>query len=381
MQLPAIVKAKEMGLHVAIADFNSDAIGIPYADKFYNVSTIDEKGVYEAAKDFCADGVITLATDMPVRAVAYACEKLGLIGISYDAALKSTDKGEMIKAFEANGVKHPWYFILKELDELKSIESKLVYPCISKPVDSSGSRGVVLINSQEELETAIAYSLSHGRNAGVIIEEYMQGDEVSVEIMVYNGTVHVLAVTDKLTNGAPHFVEMLHSQPSCLGDENICRIKELAIKAVIALGITNGPAHVEIMLTKNGPKIIELGARMGGDFISTHLVPLSTGIDMVKAVINIACGEDVDLSPNLNKGSSIQYISGDKGYIKSIEGLDTAGKIDGIFEIKMLKNVGEQSREICSSHDRLGYIIAQGSTAIEAMHICKKAAGCIKIKI
>lgn len=380
LQLPAIIKAKEMGLQVAVADFNPKAVGISYADKYYNVSTIDENGIYGAAKDFCADGVITLATDMPMRAVAYACEKLGLNGISYDTAIKSTDKGEMIKAFDTHGVAHPWYFILQDVDQLDIIESKIMYPCISKPIDSSGSRGVVLIDSPKELRDSVMYSSAHGRSTGVIIEEYMIGNEVSVEIVVVNGEVHILAVTDKLTTRAPHFVEMRHSQPSNLGEKNVDQIKELAEKAVLAVGINNGPAHVEIMLTENGPKIIELGARMGGDFISTHLVFLSTGIDMIKAVISLACGEVVDLIPQFDKGSSIQYISGDVGTIKSIDGLELASRVEGIFEVKMLKNIGEQSVEIRNSLDRLGYIIAQGSSALEAINIGKRALACIKLE-
>ena len=114
LQLPAIKKAKELGLYVAVADYNPNAIGIPYADEYYNVSTIDEEGVYQAAKTFGAEGIMTLATDMPMRSVAYACKKLGLVGIDYDTAVKATDKGEMIKAFEAAGVEHPWYYIISD---------------------------------------------------------------------------------------------------------------------------------------------------------------------------------------------------------------------------------------------------------------------------
>ncbi|WP_313427576.1 ATP-grasp domain-containing protein [Siminovitchia terrae] len=381
LQLPAIIKAKEMGLQVAVADYNPSAVGVSYADKYYNVSTIDEDGIYKAAKDFRANGVITLATDMPMRAVAYACDNLGLNGISYDTAIKSTDKGKMIKAFEDHGVAHPWYFILQDISQLDSIDGKITYPCISKPIDSSGSRGVRLINNPEELRESITYSLSYGRKSGVIIEEYMRGYEVSVEIIVVNECVHILAVTDKKTTGAPSFVEMRHSQPSELSKRHLDKIRELAVKAVLSVGIKNGPAHVEIMLTENGPKVIELGARLGGDFISTHLVPLSTGIDLVQAVIKNACGDEVDLSPKFAMGSSIQYISGDVGLIKSIEGLDVVSNLDGVYEVGMLKGAGEKSNEISNSLDRLGYIISQGSTALEAIDICERAASCIKLEI
>ena len=121
LQLPAIQKAKDMGLYVGVVDFNPEAVGIPVADEYFNISTIDEEGVYQAAKEFKADGIMTLATDMPMRSVAYAAVKLGLVGISYDTAIKATDKGEMIKAFEAANVEHPWYYILSSLDDLETI--------------------------------------------------------------------------------------------------------------------------------------------------------------------------------------------------------------------------------------------------------------------
>jgi phosphoribosylaminoimidazole carboxylase (NCAIR synthetase) len=116
LQLPAIIKAKEMGYYVAVLDYNPKAVGIPYADEYFNISTIDVEGVAKAAQDWGADGIMTLATDMPMRAVAKACETLGLNGISYETAVKATDKGEMIKAFEAHGVAHPWYYVAPDPD-------------------------------------------------------------------------------------------------------------------------------------------------------------------------------------------------------------------------------------------------------------------------
>lgn len=379
LQVPAILKAKEMGMHVAVADFNPKAIGIPYADKFYEVSTIDEEGIYQAAKDFKTDGIMTLATDMPMRSVAYAASKLGLVGISYNTAVKATDKGEMIKAFEVSGVEHPWYFIISSLEELRNIKDRISFPCISKPVDNAGSRGVVFIKNYDELDKAFVYSSSNGRSGKVIIEEYLQGNEVSVEIMAINGIIHILQITDKLTTGAPHFVEMGHSQPCRLGENNISKIKELAKRAVKSIGIENGPAHVEIMLTESGPKMIELGARMGGDCITTHLVPLSTGIDMVKATIQIALGDPVDISPKVQKGSAIRYFEGKYGILKSVLNVDKAKQIEGIQQISFVKKIGEKVGKIDSSTDRIGYVIAQADTAENAVEICNKAMKLIEI--
>ncbi|MBQ8797168.1 MAG: ATP-grasp domain-containing protein [Oscillospiraceae bacterium] len=377
LQLPAIQKAKEMGLYVAVADYNPNAIGIPYADEYYNVSTIDEEGVYQAAKKFRADGIMTLATDMPMRSVSYACKKLGLTGISYDTAVKATDKGEMIKAFEKANVEHPWYYIID--DHGKPLPEGITYPCITKPTDNAGSRGVMLVGSREELEAALAYSAENGRSGAVIVEEYMAGPEVSVEVIVWQGVPHVLQITDKLTTGAPHFVEMGHSQPSRLAAEDQEKIRDLACRAVKAVGIDNGPAHVEIMLTKEGPKMVELGARMGGDCITTHLVPLSTGIDMIKATIDICLGLIPDIAPKFQKGSAIRFFDVPCGIIKAIEGVEEAKAIPGVQEIAFTKQVGDIAGDIGSSTDRAGFVIAQADSAEQAVVACEQVLRRVRI--
>lgn len=381
LQLPAIIKAKEMGFKVAVVDYNSKAIAVPYVDEFYNVSTIDKEGVLKVAQNAKIDGIMTLATDMPMRTIAYVAEKMKLPGISEETALKATDKGEMIQAFRENDVACPWFFILSSKDELQNICSKLVYPCIIKPTDSSGSRGVALVQNEKELEKAYLYSKEASRNGKVIIEEYLIGSEVSVEIMVINGIPHILAITDKLTTGAPHFVETGHSQPSRLNKKAQTEISELAKNAVKAIKLENGPAHAEIMYTSSGPKMIEIGARMGGDNITTHLVPLSTGIDMVKATIDIAMGNVPNITKKWEKGSAIKYMVGSKGNISSISGVDEAKGIKGVTEIVLLKSVNDEIVNVCNSSDRIGYVIAQAEKVEDAMNICEKATNKIDIKI
>lgn len=207
----------------------------------------------------------------------------------------------------------------------------------------------------------------------------MTGNEVSVEIIVYQGYVHVLAITDKLTTGAPHFVELGHNQPSLLPALEQDKIKDLASKAVKAIGITDGPAHVEIMLTTDGPKMIELGARMGGDCITTHLVPLSTGIDMIKATIDISMGKEPDLEPKFQKGSAIRFITPNSGIVKSILGVDEALCSNGVKEVELPIKVGSSVSSICSSIDRSGYVIAQGDNAEDAIYNCENAIQKIQI--
>jgi len=381
LQLPAILKAKEMGFYVGVVDYNPKEAGVPYADVFFDVSTIDIEGVIRTAREFRPLGIMTMATDMPMRAIARATTELGLPVISFETALKATDKGEMIKAFKAAAVEIPWFFVIAPGQDLNAVKSSISFPCITKPTDNAGSRGVILVNTPEELDNACAYSRKHSRSGGIIIEEYLTGHEVSVEIMTVQGKVAVLAVTDKLTTGAPYFVEMGHCQPSQLPAEDLKRIKNLATRAVQAVGIENGPAHVEIMLTKGGPKMIELGARMGGDCITSHLVPLSTGIDMVKATIEVATGRLPDLAPKFSKGSAIRYFDIRQGTIAAVEGVDAAKKIPGIREIVFSKNVGDNICGIKSSTDRAGYVIAQAGRAPEAAALCNKALDRVRITL
>lgn len=381
LQLPAIKKAKELGHYVAVADFNPNAVGIPFADKFYNASTIDIDAICEVAKDFQPDGIMTLATDMPMRSIAAATSLLALPGISMDTAIKSTDKGEMIKTFKEHGVESPWFYIIEKAEQLQEVMPRIEYPCILKPTDNAGSRGVMLVKSVDELIAAYQYSVSQSRGGFVILEEYMTGPEVSVEVMVVDGEPYVLQVTDKLTTGTPYFVEMGHNQPSMLPAEDVEKIKDLACRAVKSVGINCGPSHVEIKLTPTGPKMVELGARMGGDCITTHLVPLSTGVDMIKATIDSALGQIPNIVPTLQKGSAIRFFNAPNGIITAIEGIDEAKDFAGVQEISFTKNVGDEVTEIHSSVDRCGFVVAQCDSAFDAIEVCEKVEGVIEIKV
>lgn len=381
LQLPAILKAKEQGFYTIVTDMNPNTMGIAYADKFYHVNTIDVEGTVTLAEKIRPDGIMTLATDLPMRSLAAATTKLGLPGISYETAIKATDKGEMIKAFEVAGVEHPWYSILKDEKELKNVLPNITFPCVIKPTDNAGNRGVSFAKDEAELLSLYQYSHDNSHSGDVIIEEYMEGQEVSVEIIVSHGKVNILAVTDKLTQGKPYFVEIGHSEQSQLGNENVAKIKDLATRAVKAIGIDNSPAHVEIMLTKDGPKMVELGARMGGGCITTHLVPLSTGIDMIKSVMDLAMGGEPDVIPKFDKGSALRHIVDIEGEIVSIGGLDEARAFPGVTEVTMLKGIGDKVGYFKNGADRIGYVIAQGKDSVDAIRICEEAMKLIQIKV
>lgn len=383
LQLPAIEKAKEIGLEVIAVDMNPQAVGFKVPGVVKEViSTIDTPAILRAAKKHQIDGIMTLASDMPMQSVAVVSHELGLIGISEDTALKATNKAFMRDALRSAGVPIPLYFRVSGKDEFnKAIEQlrEKGYKCIVKPADNSGSRGVDLLEDDEDLNAAYNYAIKYSRSGEIVVEEFMEGPEVSVETLAVDGDIHVIQITDKLTTGAPYFVEMGHSQPSRLSEETRKEIAKIAIAANRAIGIHNGPSHTEIKVTKDGPKIVELGARLGGDCITTHLVPLSTGVNMVECSILIALGEKPDLRPKWNKGSAIKYLETGIGTIKEIRGLDEVEKKKGVVQVSIVHGVGEQVGEIRSSVDRVGFVIAQADDADKALEIADSSLRLISV--
>ena len=373
LQLPAILKAKEMGIEVIAVDMDKQAIGFKNADICLEISTIDIPNVIKAASEYRIDGVMTLASDMPMRTVAAVASELNIIGISKETALKATNKALMRQCLKENGVSIPRFFCVTDYDEYISASHKLGAKFIVKPADNSGSRGVFLIENREDVCYAYEYSRKHSRNGEIVLEEFMEGPEVSVETVSVGGRVHIVAITDKLTTGSPRFVEMGHAQPSRFSETIKAQIEAVATAAVKAIGIETGPSHTEIIVTSAGPKIVELGARLGGDNITTHLTPLSTGVDMVESCIKIALGNKPDLQRKINKGSAIRYFKVPAGKITDIRGIEDAQRLAGIKQISFVKTIGDTVGEINCSSDRIGFVIAQADSANNAIHVCEEA--------
>ncbi len=379
LQLPAIEKATEMGLKVVALDMNPDAVGfsVPGVVKEI-ISTIDIEAAVEAAKRHHIDGVMTLATDMPMRTVAAVAKECGLVGVNEDTAIKATDKSVMREALKAAEVPIPKFFRVTNEEEFKKAVNMIDGSFMVKPADSSGSRGILKVDDRIDIESAYEYTMQFSHNGIVVVEECMIGPEVSVETLAIDGEVHVIQITDKITTGAPHFVEMGHTQPTRLDCAE--EIKKVAIAANKAVGIENGPSHTEIIVTKDGPKIVEIGARLGGDCITTHLVPLSTGVNMVEACIRIALGEKPDIIPRLHCGSAIRYFQQHAGVVKSIEGIEEAEKMPGIKQISIVHGIGETITDITDSGSRMGFVITQGFDADDAAKKCEAALMTIRVE-
>ncbi|MGN1370633.1 MAG: ATP-grasp domain-containing protein [Aristaeellaceae bacterium] len=382
LQLPGIEKAKEMGYEVIAVDMDPYAIGFKTADICLVISTIDIPAVVQAAKEYHIDGVMTLASDMPMRTVAAVAKECGLVGIDMETAIKATNKAEMREALAAGNVPIPEFHRVRTEDAYREAIAFFEEKCIVKPADNSGSRGVYLINNvrdEKQVAEAYAHSKQYSRSGEIVVEEYMEGPEVSVETMSVDGVCHVVQITDKLTTGAPYFVEMGHNQPSMLSEEVKEDIRRVAIAANRAIGIQNGPSHTEIKVTKQGAKIVELGARLGGDCITTHLVPLSTGVNMVEMCIRIAMGEKPEIKPAFDKGSAIRYFRHGAGKVVRLDGVDEAEKMPGIQQVSIVHGLGEDVHEITSSSERMGFVVAQGVDPQDAIDRCEAALEKINI--
>jgi biotin carboxylase len=368
--VPALTRARELGFRVGALDRDPVAAGRDLADDFFLVSTTDVLGVTRVAQEYRPRGIVTIGTDMAMRAIAVACARLGLTGPSEAAIQQATDKGAMAEAFASHSVLAPRFRVIQKEDGVDGLREDLGWPYVLKPVDSSGSRGVVLVDELADPAECLAYALAQSRSGRVIAQEYVVGPECSVEMLCFGGRSHVVAVTDKLTSGAPHFVELGHSQPTGLDSARSREVGEVAVKAVGALGLQDCAAHVECVLTDEGPKVIELGARLGGDLITSHLTPLSTGVDMIEGLIRIACGEEPRLEPQPVRGSAVRFFQGPDSGRFAVTGIEDARRRPGVMEVTVLANLG---RPFQSSVDRAGYVLAVADDAAGAIQICEES--------
>ena len=383
LQIPAMKKARELGYQIISVDYDENAPGFALADVKLVVSTLDQEEVYRQALIYQPDVVITSTSDGPVRTAAYVNEKLGKRpDLSYENAQCATIKSKMRYRLKEYGVPIPKYFAAEDYEAFSGAVDKLNGNCIIKPADNAGSRGVVLFDSTADARAIYDYSRKNSRNGTVMVEEAMKGPEVSVEALVIEGEPHIITVTDKYITQPPYFVELAHCEPSVLDEHTTEEIRAVAAQAIKAIGIENAPAHVEIKVTEDGPKIVELAARLGGDYITSRLVPLSMGIDLVGASVLLATGGKPDLTPKRQQGAAIHFIHSEKaGILSEIvlpEGLQGQA---GVEEIALYKKLGEKINGTRSSDDRLGHVITTGATAKEAKALGEEILAQIKMRV
>ncbi len=289
LQLPLIEKAKEMGYTTHVFAWAVGDVGEKAADVFHPISIVEKEKILKVCQENNICGICSIASDVAVITVNYVANMMKLPGNSMLSTNKSTNKHAMREAFEKNGDPSPKSVLVDKNTDLHTI--KLEYPIIVKPTDRSGSRGIYKLESFDGMANAVKNAISQSFEQKALIEEFVEGQEYSVEHISYKGKHHFLAMTKKYTTGAPHFIETGHLEPAPISENILEKVKTVVSHALDTLEIKNGASHAELKIDSNGGiKIIEIGARMGGDCIGSDLVKYSTGYDFVRMVIQVACG-------------------------------------------------------------------------------------------
>ena len=356
LQRPLAEKAREMGLRTICFAWAEGAICADLVDVFYPISIVEKEQILEICIKEQIDGICTIASDVAAPTVAFVAEKMGLVGNSYEASLKANNKWLMRQSFSSAGVVCPQFICVKgEICDIAFVQSSMSLPLIVKPSDRSGSLAVNKITDWAQLPSAIQEAQSASFKNEAMVEEFIEGREISVEFISYQGKHYPLQITDKVTTGAPHFVELEHHQPSTLSDAMYTNVYGITERALRALGITNGASHAEYKITDDGRVyIIEIGARMGGDFIGSHLVQLSTGYDYLRGVIEVSLGIFIESVISQQKYAGVYFLSRETAHLKTY--IDEPNKYAFVVEAEQIDPI---LRPVSCSGDRSGYFIYQ----------------------
>lgn len=358
LQQSIIGRAHKMGLYVVGIDPCEGAYCKDDVDAFEVVGGQDYEGTCAVVEKHGIDAIVTAATDKPLVMMALVAEKYGFPFFSVDTARWSTDKFQMKQCFMEGGVPCARGRLVKSIDET----TDLIFPLIVKPRDNSGSRGVKLCRTREELESSMAEALEYSRLDSVLVEEFIEGQEYSIEGLHYNGKSEVIQFTEKKTTEFPYNVELGHKQPANLTEDQKDSIREIVSKIGEALRFENCPSHTELKINERGLFVIETSPRLGGDYITSTLVPLSTGINMEDQLLNIALGKAVDTKTGrFEKASGVEFFQFSEGIIKHIDPkLFDLSKNPNVFLFHLGVTEGNAINKITSSLNRYGGFIAEG---------------------
>ena len=362
LQQSIIGRAHKMGLYVVGIDPCENAYCKNDVDAFEVVGGQDYDGTCAVVEKHGIDAIVTAATDKPLVMMARVAEKYGFPFFSVDTARWSTDKYQMKQRFMDRGVPCAKGRLVKSIEEI----TDLVFPVIVKPRDNSGSRGVKLCRTIGELESSMAEALEYSRLDSVLVEEFIEGQEYSIEGLHYNGKSEVIQFTEKKTTEFPYNVELGHKQPANLTEGQKDSVREIVSKIGEALRFENCPSHTELKINERGLFVIETSPRLGGDYITSTLVPLSTGINMEDQLLNIALGKAVDTKTGrVERASGVCFLNLSCGRITTIDSsIKEVGSWPSVHSFAHHFKVGEEIHPITSSLNRYGQFIVWGESRI-----------------
>lgn len=370
LQISIITRAKAMGLFVVGIDPFEDAVAKDYCDAFEVVGGQDFIGTIDVAKKYKVSAIVTAATDKPLVMMARVAEELHLPFFSVETAEWSTDKFQMKQRFLEGGVPCARGRLIHNSEEAQD----LYFPLICKPRDNSGSRGVKLCRDLTELDSCIKEALEVSKLDTVLVEEFIEGREFSIESLHYDGKSEVIQFTEKKTTEFPYNVELGHKQPANLTDDQRNQICDIISKIASCMHFDNCPSHTELKINERGIFVIETSPRLGGDYITSTLTPLSTGINLEDQLLHIALGEPVDTTTGrVDKASAVCFFSLSEGKVKAIDSrINEVSKWPNVHSFHLKLKAGDTVNKITSSLNRYGQFIVTSDSREEVDSLVEK---------
>jgi biotin carboxylase len=375
-QLGLLSAARGRGLFVIALDRDPAAPGFQYADRRAIISTEDEHGIERLAAAERIEGVIAPGIDWPVGIAARVADRLGLPHpISPAVAALAVSKLKQRERLAQVGVPQPRWQLVAE------VEDGLAVPSVVKAPDRQGQKGLSLVRAEDELPAAIARAIGESRSGVALIEEIVEGPEVTVNAFSVRGEFHPLTVTDRLTAEPPAFgVALAHVWPSEAG----AKAADVARKAVGALGIENGPSYTQVRVGPNGPQVIEVAARLGGGH-DAELAHLALGVDLSGLAIDAALGDPIWSAalraPPQVGGAVVRFLVPPEGVLEEVEGAEEARAVEGVEDLRIYRGAGHVFGPFRRAADRAGAILATGETREQALERADEAARLIRFKV
>jgi biotin carboxylase len=373
LQAFVIKRAKELGYHTLTIDKNPCSVGFNYADEFGIVDIVDQEKCLGYAKTKMIDGVITAATDYGVLSSAYIAQQMGLPGLDYEVAKVIKNKYMVRRLlFEKTDSNVSQFYEINNVSELLKNKDAIKYPVMIKPCDGSGSKAANRADSSVELESACKEAIMSSLMGKALLEDFVQGKEYGVESFVYEGEVHVLGVMGKYMTTPPDYAELGHFMPSHLPKED--GVKDAARKSIKALGINFGAVNMDIIITGDDRIcVVDVGARMGGNLIGSHIIPIGTGIDYMGNLIRAAVGDSVDMRPKtagMNIATRLLALKPGKVIgLPDFDEIERQCKVNIYHHLKL----GDTIRKYHNNLDCCGYVVAVAGEVEEAKRLAEEA--------
>ena len=305
MQKPAILACKELGCQSLVVDANPQAVCVPLADRFEPIDLKDREALVRFAEKVNAESpegekiaaVFTAGTDFS-SSVSYVAAALALPAHTFEASLNASDKIRMRSCFKASHVPSPGYIEINnaEIANLSHLadQNLLEFPKVVKPVDNMGGRGCRLVRNSKEFLSSLHEAVKNSRSSRAVFEDYMEGDEFSIDSIVCDGALTITGFADRHIYYPPYFIEMGHTMPSSIDEKKRNELIATFALGIKALGLTCGVAKADIKYTKKGPMIGEIAARLSGGYMSGWTYPYASDAPLTKMAMEIALGKDSD---------------------------------------------------------------------------------------